>query len=69
LFRASSYFEWQDFDAKHKPKYEIEIPVGIATVWAPWKNPKTDQWEKTFSTFTSEQNALDRENPYPPDSP
>ncbi len=31
---------------------------GIAGVWAPWKNPKTDQWEKTFSTFTSEPNAL-----------
>jgi putative SOS response-associated peptidase YedK len=31
---------------------------GIAAVWAPWKNPKTDQWEKTFSTFTSEPNAL-----------
>ena len=32
--------------------------LGIAGVWAPWKNPKTDQWEKTFSTFTSEPNAL-----------
>jgi putative SOS response-associated peptidase YedK len=59
---ASSYFEWQDCDTKPKPKYEIVVPgreyFGIAGVWAPWKNPKTDQWEKTFSTFTSEPNAL-----------
>jgi putative SOS response-associated peptidase YedK len=27
-------------------------------MWAPWKNPKTDEWEKTFATFTSEPNAL-----------
>jgi putative SOS response-associated peptidase YedK len=59
---ASLYFEWQDCDTKPKPKYEIVVPgreyFGIAGVWAPWKNPKTDQWEKTFSTFTSEPNAL-----------
>jgi putative SOS response-associated peptidase YedK len=59
---ASSYFEWQDCDTKPKPKYEIEVPgreyFGIAGVWAPWKNPKTEQWEKTFSTFTSEPNGL-----------
>lgn len=59
---ASSYFEWQDCDTKPKPKYEIEVSgheyFGIAGVWAPWKNPKTDQWENTFSTFTSEPNAL-----------
>jgi putative SOS response-associated peptidase YedK len=59
---ASMYFEWQDCDTKPKPKYEIEVPgreyFGIAGVWAPWKNPKPDQWEKTFSTFTSEPNSL-----------
>jgi hypothetical protein len=31
---------------------------GIAAVWAPWKNPKTDEWEKTFATLTSVPNAL-----------
>jgi putative SOS response-associated peptidase YedK len=59
---ASSYFEWQECDTKPKPKYEIELfdreYFGIAAVWAPWKNPKTGQWEKTFATFTSEPNAL-----------
>ena len=59
---ASSYFEWQNCDTKPKPKYEVVVPgreyFGIAGVWAPWKNPKTETWEKTFSTFTSEPNAL-----------
>jgi putative SOS response-associated peptidase YedK len=59
---ASSYFEWQDCDKKPKPKYEVVVPgreyFGIAGVWGPWKNPKTEMWEKTFSTFTSEPNAL-----------
>jgi putative SOS response-associated peptidase YedK len=59
---ATSYFEWQDCDTKPKPKYEIDVPggglFGIAGVWASWKNPRTDQWEKTFSTFTTEPNAL-----------
>jgi putative SOS response-associated peptidase YedK len=62
IIPASSYFEWPDNAEKPKPKYEINMPgreyLGIAGVWAPWKNPKTDQWEKTFSTFTSEPNAL-----------
>jgi len=60
---TSSYFEWQDCGKNQpKPKYQIKILgreyFGIAAVWALWKNPKTDKWEKTFSTFTSEPNAL-----------
>jgi len=57
---ASSYFEWQD--CTPKSKYEISVPgreyFGIAGVWALWKNPKTHDWERTFSTFTSQPNAL-----------
>jgi len=57
---ASSYFEWQD--RAPKSKYEISVPgreyFGIAGVWALWKNPKTHDWERTFSTFTSQPNAL-----------
>jgi putative SOS response-associated peptidase YedK len=59
---ATSYFEWQDCDMKPEPKYEIEVPgrayFGIAGVWGLWKNPRTHDWEKTFSTFTSEPNTL-----------
>jgi hypothetical protein len=31
--------------------------IGFAGVWSPWKNPKTDQWEDTFSVFTTDPNA------------
>lgn len=58
---ATSYFEWAD-GLGSKQKYEVTFPgqefLGIAGVWSPWQNPKTGQWEKTFSTFTSEPNAL-----------
>ena len=30
-------------------------------MWAEWKNPKTQRWEKTFATFTSEPNGVMRE--------
>lgn len=60
---ATSYFEWADVSGP-KQKYEVTLPgqefLGIAGVWSPWQNPKTGQWEKTFSTFTSEPNALIR---------
>src|ERR1700738_451541 len=29
--------------------------------WAEWRNPKTQKWEKTFATFTSEPNGIMRE--------
>lgn len=45
-----------------KPKYEITIPgmepLGMAAVWKLWKNPKTDQWERTFSILTGDPNEL-----------
>jgi putative SOS response-associated peptidase YedK len=61
IIPASSYFEWQG-EKPPKPKYEIVVPgreyFGIAGLWSPWKDPKTDIWSNTFSTFTSEPNAL-----------
>jgi putative SOS response-associated peptidase YedK len=45
-----------------KPKYEITIPgqepFGMAAVWKLWKNPKTDQWERTFAILTGDPNEL-----------
>jgi len=62
IIPASSFFEWQDTKRAPKPKYEVTVSdrevFGMAGVWAPWKNPKTDQWEKTFSIFTSEANSV-----------
>ena len=62
---ASSFFEWKDSKKGPKPKYEITVLdrefFGIAGVWAEWRNPKTQRWEKTFATFTSEPNGVMRE--------
>jgi putative SOS response-associated peptidase YedK len=60
---ADAVFEWQQADkGKKKPKYEIAIPgeepFGMAGVWKLWKNPKTDQWERTFAVITGESNEL-----------
>jgi putative SOS response-associated peptidase YedK len=61
---ASSFFEWK---GKKAPKLKYKITVldreffGIAGVWAEWRNPKTQKWEKTFATFTSEPNRIMRE--------
>ena len=59
---ASMYFEWPDGAPKPKPKFEITTPgreyFGMAGVYGSWRNPKTGQWESTFSTFTSEPNSL-----------
>jgi putative SOS response-associated peptidase YedK len=47
---------------KKKPKYEFVIlgqePFGMAGVWKLWKNPKTEQWERTFAILTGEPNEL-----------
>ena len=60
---ADAIFEWQDVDrGRKKPKYEFAIPgrepFGMAGVWKPWKNPKTNQWERTFAVITGEPNQL-----------
>ncbi len=60
---ADSIFEWSKAEnGKKKTKYEIVIsgrePFGIAGVWKPWKNPKTNEWERTFAVITGEPNEL-----------
>ena len=62
---ADSIFEWQKIErGKKKIKYEVVIPsrepFGIAGVWKPWKNPKTNQWERTFAVITGEPNEVIR---------
>jgi len=60
---ADAIFEWSDMErGKKKQKYELVIPdrepFGIAGVWRPWKNPKTNQWERTFAVITGEPNEI-----------
>lgn len=30
----------------------------MAGLWAPWQNPKTDQWEHAFAIMTGDANAV-----------
>lgn len=61
---ADAIFEWQKVESGKKPKYEISIPgqqpFGMAGLWQLWKNPKTNQWERTFAVITGEPNELVR---------
>jgi putative SOS response-associated peptidase YedK len=59
---VSAFIEWQDVPkGQEKPKYETGVPggdiLGFAGLWSPRKNPKTNQWEDTFSVFTTDPNA------------
>ena len=72
IIPANSFFEWQHSStnpgtkpgSKPGPKHEISIPnqsiFGLAALWSNWLNPKSNQWERTFSIFTSEPNELMR---------
>jgi putative SOS response-associated peptidase YedK len=46
---ADSFFEWEKTQQGKKPKFELTIrdrqPFDMAGLWAPWKNPKTNQWK------------------------
>lgn len=59
---ADAVFEWQKAENGKKPKYEISIPgqqpFGMAGLWQLWKNPKTNQWERTFAVITGDPNEL-----------
>jgi putative SOS response-associated peptidase YedK len=59
---ADSFFEWEKVKTGKKPKYEFAVagrqPFGMAGLWAPWKNPKTDEWEPTFAIMTGDANAV-----------
>jgi putative SOS response-associated peptidase YedK len=61
LIPASSFFEWHG-EKGHKTKYEVVVPghkfFAMAGLWAPFKNPRTERWEHTFSIFTSDPNGL-----------
>jgi putative SOS response-associated peptidase YedK len=60
---GDAIFEWKKMPSgEKKPKYEITIPgqepFGMAAIWKLWKNPKTDQWERTFASLTGNPNEL-----------
>ncbi len=61
---ADAFFEWSSASAKSRKKFEISLQgeelFGMAGVWSPWQNPRTGQWEQTFSILTTEANEAMR---------
>jgi putative SOS response-associated peptidase YedK len=59
---ADSLFEWKKINIGKKPKYEFTVtgrqPFGMAGLWAPWKNSKTEKWEHTFAIVTGDANTI-----------
>lgn len=60
---ADAIFEWKEMPkGQKKPKYEFTLrgrePFGMAGLWKLWKNPQTEQWERTFAIITGEPNEL-----------
>jgi putative SOS response-associated peptidase YedK len=61
---ADSFFEWTHGAPGAKTKVEFTVHdgglFGMAGLWSPWLNPRTGQWEQTFSILTGEANDLMR---------
>jgi putative SOS response-associated peptidase YedK len=59
---ADSFFEWAHSGPRTKTKFEFTIHdgglFGMAGLWSPWLNPRTSQWEQTFSILTGEANDV-----------
>jgi putative SOS response-associated peptidase YedK len=55
---AGSMLEWKKTGTGPRPKYRLSVKgrhiLGMAGIWGPWKNPKTDKWEDTFAIITSD---------------
>ncbi len=55
---ASSMLEWKKTTGKEpRLKYRLSVKgrhvLGMAALWSPRKNPKTDKWEDTFAIITA----------------
>lgn len=61
---ADAFFEWSSASARSRKKFEISLQgeelFGMAGIWSPWQNPRTGQWEQTFSILTTEANEAMR---------
>lgn len=61
---ADAFFEWTHGAPHHKTKIEVTVHngalFGMAGLWSPWLNPRTGQWEQTFSILTTEANEVIR---------
>jgi len=61
---ADSFFEWTHDTSRSKAKFEFTVRdgalFGMAGLWSPWLNPRSGQWEQTFSILTGVANEVMR---------
>lgn len=61
IIPASSMLEWQKTGKNPRPKYRLSVKgrhvLGMAGIWAPWRDPKTGQWDNCFTVVTSDPNT------------
>jgi putative SOS response-associated peptidase YedK len=60
---VDGFFEWRAIKgARAKQPYAIAMkdgaPFGLAGLWENWKNPSTEEWERTFVIITVPSNEL-----------
>jgi putative SOS response-associated peptidase YedK len=60
---VDGFFEWRAIKgARAKQPYAIAMkdgsPFGLAGLWRNWRNPKTEEWERTFAIITVPSNKL-----------
>jgi putative SOS response-associated peptidase YedK len=59
-----AFFEWKASDGAREP-YAIAMqdrwPFGLAALWENWRDPKTQEWLRTFTIVTVPANDLLRE--------
>ena len=61
LVPAEAFFEWKK-NGKTKQPYAIALRTrelfAFAGLWENWKDPKTDEWLRTFTILTTQPNEL-----------
>jgi putative SOS response-associated peptidase YedK len=60
---VNGFFEWKAIKGqKAKQPYAIAMkdgtPFGIAALWENWKDPRSDDWIRTFAILTTDANEL-----------
>ena len=63
ILPIDGFFEWHATKgARAKQPYAIAMkdgaPFGLAGIWENWRNPDTDEWERTFAIITVPSNEL-----------
>ena len=59
---VDGFFEWRAKKGAAKQPYAIAMndgsPFGLAGLWENWRNPRTNEWERSFAIITVPSNQL-----------